>query len=277
MKHILLPTDFSINSYNAVSYAMQFFKNIECTFYVLNVQKQSEFILDDFMSTPSNMSLHNVIVKDNKKDLKQFIKKINSVHTTNNFYFEELFDFDNLTNAIKETIVSKNIDLIVMGTNGASGAKENLFGSNTLNVIRKIDCPVLVIPENYKYREVKSVLFSSEDCKDSNKKGLVLLKELLSHHSAFLDVLDIFSTDTPEEKTQHKQCLEYLFDEQTYDYYAIKEVSVPVATDVMSQLLHHDIHALFIAPKSNFIERFLFGFENKDISYKTRIPLLVLR
>ena len=36
MKHILLPTDFSDTSYEAITYAVQLFINEECTFYVLN-------------------------------------------------------------------------------------------------------------------------------------------------------------------------------------------------------------------------------------------------
>ena len=39
MKNILLPTDFSKNSLNAMYYAMALFKDIPCKFYLLNVFK----------------------------------------------------------------------------------------------------------------------------------------------------------------------------------------------------------------------------------------------
>lgn len=36
MKRILLPTDFSDNVYNAISDAVQFYKNVECNFFILH-------------------------------------------------------------------------------------------------------------------------------------------------------------------------------------------------------------------------------------------------
>jgi len=36
MKKIILPTDFSENAYNAIKYAVQLFKDVESTFYLLH-------------------------------------------------------------------------------------------------------------------------------------------------------------------------------------------------------------------------------------------------
>jgi hypothetical protein len=38
------------------------------------------------------------------------------------------------------------VDLVIMGTKGATGAREILFGSNAVHVIKNSNCPVLVIP-----------------------------------------------------------------------------------------------------------------------------------
>ncbi|WP_346882558.1 universal stress protein [uncultured Algibacter sp.] len=277
MRNILLPTDFSKNSVNAINYALQLFENWECTFYVLNVQKQSDFILDDFMTVPANSSVNRTIAQDNKKELKQFITKVKQTYSDKNFMFIPLFDFDSLTHSIKETVIKKNIDLIVMGTNGATGAKEVVFGSNTLNVIRKVNCPILAIPENYTFKGFKSVLFSIENCIDSNNNNnnnsLIPLKDILSHFNASLSVLDI---DFSNEKKNRDSFLKNLFEKQNYNYYRVTDVPAPMAISTITQLLDYDMHALFIESKS-FINRFLFGSDTHEISYRTRIPLLVLR
>ncbi len=57
MKKILLPTDFSENSTNAIHYAMAFFKDEACEFYVLNVQKMSSFISDDLMAAQPSVTI----------------------------------------------------------------------------------------------------------------------------------------------------------------------------------------------------------------------------
>ena len=50
MKSILLPTDFSKNSINAIEYAVNLFKDEPVEFFVLNIQKASTFVSDDLMS-----------------------------------------------------------------------------------------------------------------------------------------------------------------------------------------------------------------------------------
>ena len=37
MKNILIPTDFSENSWNAIEYALHFFSKSSCNFYLLHV------------------------------------------------------------------------------------------------------------------------------------------------------------------------------------------------------------------------------------------------
>lgn len=52
-----------------------------------------------------------------------------------------------------------NIDLIVMGTRGASGMMELFFGSNTADVIEQVRvCPVLAVPSKARYSGI--LLFS---------------------------------------------------------------------------------------------------------------------
>ena len=276
MKIILLPTDFSENSKNAVDYAMALCEKWECTFYVLNVQKQSEFLLDDLMVAPVNNSVHQAIAQDNEKELKQFVSNIKKQYKNKNFSFKPLFDFDSLPEAINQAVTLKAIDLIIMGTNGATGAKEVVFGSNTLNVIRKVNCPILTIPENHTFSGMESVLFSTEDCKDFNKKGVKPLTDILSTFKAKLSILDLDFANYPDEHNNHSKCLKYLFDKQAFTYYSVTQVPSPMAISTITQLHKYEIHALFIESKS-FLERFINGSVTNEISYNSTLPLLILR
>ncbi|AUC81160.1 universal stress protein [Lacinutrix sp. Bg11-31] len=276
MKRILLPTDFSKNSKNAIDYAMALCKKWECTFYILNVQKQSEFILDDLIAAPANSSVHTAIAKDNKEELNCFLSKIKKLNTNKNFTFKPLFDFDSLTNAINQVVTAKEIDLVIMGTNGVTGAKETVFGSNTLNVIRKVNCPILTIPENHKFSTIESILFSTEDCKDFNKDGIKPLTDILSVFKAELSVLDLDFANYPEVQDNHTKCLTNLFNEQPFKYYSVTQVPSIMVISTITQIHNYNIHALFIEAKS-FFERFLFGSNVDEISYNSTLPLLILR
>ena len=175
MRNILLPTDFSENSINAMRYALRLFEDEISNFFVLHVQSSTSYMSDDLMLA-GNESLYNSLVKKTKHKLAKLITKLESEFKNENYNYQMSVDFDVLSDAIKQIIKSKHIDLVVMGTNGVTGAKEVVFGSNTINVIRKVNCPTLVIPEGFKYKQPKEV-FLPLDLFDSISG------------SAFIDVL----------------------------------------------------------------------------------------
>ena len=189
MKNILLPTDLSKNAYNAIQYAMELYRNESCMFYLLNVQKASNYTSDDLMISKPNTSIHHSLLYDNKIKLEGIIEKLKLNYHNNNHSFEAVLDFDIFIDALKQTIVSKNIDLIIMGTNGASNAKEVVFGSNTLQVIRKIDCPVLIIPQNFAFKKINSILFTIDSDSNFSSVGIHPLIDILTTYKAYLKVL----------------------------------------------------------------------------------------
>jgi hypothetical protein len=162
-----------------------------------------------------------------------------------------------------------------MGTNGATGAKEVLFGSNTLQVMRSTKCPVLAIPEWSSFNGLKSILFSTLESEDFNVKGVTALLKLLEMHSPELKVLEINDDAISLEHKEDDERIKQLFKDIPYTFHTLNGISYPVAINAYTQLMKPDLHALFIEPAS-FWERFFFGSEGSRISYGTRIPILIL-
>jgi nucleotide-binding universal stress UspA family protein len=275
MKNILLPTDFSANSTNAIEYAMRFFENWECNFYILNVQKISEYISADLVAGSKTDSIYDSIANDNKKLIQQLVKKLSKQHKSQSYTFHGLFDYDDFVASIDQAIQFHAIDLIIMGTNGATGAKEVLFGSNTLHLIRNIDCPTLTIPEHYRYSSLKSALFSTQHCEDITLRGIKFFKELLNMHQCELNVLELDDDATILSSKEDSLCLRALFPEYPYTYFCLNTIPGLIAVNTATQLLKVDIHAVFIQ-KETFLERLLFGSESAQLAYGTLIPLLFL-
>ncbi len=84
---------------------------------------------------------------------KDYLEGI-TVHETiqNNEAFEGIID----------TAHKNNIDLIVMGSQGASGLKEMVIGSNTEKVVRTSDIPVLVIKKEHTNFNINNLVFACE-------------------------------------------------------------------------------------------------------------------
>jgi len=274
MKHILLPTDFSENSTNAMNYAMELFKGQACHFYLLNIQKSSEYITDDLLTANTNGSIYSAIGSDNKKKLNSLLETFKKKYPENNYNWHTLFDFDNFVDAVNQVVDSKKIDLIIMGTNGATGAKETLFGSNTLRVVRGVNCPVLIIPEGYTFTKLSSILFSTTNCKELKEEAVEILKYLTRTHHTLLHVLNIHQNRNSAEYKNDFNLSEAL---ENIDYkgYTIKGVPLPFAIESFEQLIPVEMNVMFM-PKESFLDRFLFGSDTSRISYRSNVPLLFL-
>ncbi len=275
MKNILLPTDFSENSLNAIEYAMHFFENWECNFHILNVQKVSEYISANLVAGSKTDTIYDSIVTDNKKLIHQLVKKLSKDYKSQAYTFNGLFDYDDFVFAVNQAVKFHAIDLIIMGSNGATSAIEVIFGSNTLQLIRKIECPILTVPEDYTYKSINRVLFSTQRCEDFSFRGIEVFKEMLNIHQCELNVLELDDDAIIKERREDNDCLQALFPEHAYTYFYLNKLSGVHAVNAVTQVLKIDLHATFIA-KESFLERMVFGSETTQLAYRTLIPLLFL-
>ncbi|WP_339702417.1 universal stress protein [uncultured Marixanthomonas sp.] len=276
MNTILLPTDFSESSKDAIIYALEFFKGQTCTFYFLNIQKTSEYVTADVRSASPKSSVYDAVIADNKKELSSFVDTFKKDFSDEDYTFYEKVDYDAFVDAINQSISLYNIDLIIMGTNGATGAKEVLWGSNTLQVIRQVDHPVFVIPANYSYKKIDSILFSLHHRDVLKKEKLQPLFSLIENQNQpHIHVLDVDDDAIANPNPLESRNLQVSFKNKEHSFHSLTGIPTPIAINTFVQLFNISIHAMFVEQES-FLERFIFGSEASKISYGTRIPLLVL-
>jgi len=155
IKNILVPTDFSELSGNALTTAVAMCKRHNATLHLLHV------VENRFLIAPpeANMAAIYVIPELEKTGAEQLAllkKKIKAKHlVTINTHIE----FGVPSNSIRDKAIELNCDIIVMGTHGASGFREFFIGSNAYSVIKNTTIPVLTIPGYKKVRDFKKILF----------------------------------------------------------------------------------------------------------------------
>jgi nucleotide-binding universal stress UspA family protein len=186
-RHILLPTDFSDNSWSATVYALKLFADVECTFYFLN----STIIKVSTLSNLSNKLL-KTMQEAAMKELLDLKALAESGNANSNHNFQTILSSKDLKQAIKIAIGKRNIDLIVMGTKGATGAKEFFFGSNTVHVIKSINnCPVLIVPEEFDFVEPLQIAFPTDFNRFYDNKELQPIKQLADLYNSKIRILHI--------------------------------------------------------------------------------------
>lgn len=186
-KNILLPTDFSDNAWSAIVYALKLFANEPCTFYLLN----SSAIKVSRMSSLSNKLLETMY-KEAKQELLELKEQMELSHINDNHTYRILVSTEGLSGAIDTAIDKHDIDLVVMGTKGASGTKEFFFGSNTVRMINKVKtCPLLIVPDEYDFTPVKQIAFPTDYNRYYSGEELQPIKDLTRLYSAKIRILHI--------------------------------------------------------------------------------------
>ncbi|WKX76899.1 universal stress protein [Zobellia laminariae] len=71
MKRILLPTDFSDNSFEAIRYALLVFKEIECTFFLLHTYTPPVYQTEYLIGSSGQLGLGDVMRETSQTQLEQ--------------------------------------------------------------------------------------------------------------------------------------------------------------------------------------------------------------
>ncbi|WP_189604509.1 universal stress protein [Salinimicrobium marinum] len=173
-------------------------------------------------------------------------------------------------------MAQKNMDLVVMGTKGATGAKEILFGSNTVYAMQKVTCPLLAIPSQYVYKTPKTLLFPSDFGTDFSKNPLQIVREILHQKTCRLDILNVdFGISLSEFQMQQKCFLREYFKAEDFRFHSISEKSVPEAVNKFQE--DHLVDLLvMVNNKHSFFENLFFRPVVNQIGFHIKIPFLVL-
>ena len=276
MQTILIPTDFSENSWNAIAYAVALYKEVPCNFYLLHVGNlRDSNIISNTFSFPKEMESPNI-----KKKLDTLFDRIQDLPITGEHHFIALQEYGNFINVIRRTVIAKKIDLIVMGTRGATGATASIIGSNTGDVITKVACNVLVVPEKASLGPPKKIAFPTDYNIFYSFKILNVLTALLNLSKAELDVLHVSRgkgrLTRPQEK--NKRYLEDYLSEilnSTHNHHRVTDKNIKLA--IQSFVAEKKVDMLVMVAKNlNFFQQLLFDTTIEKLSFHTHIPLLVL-
>lgn len=278
MKNILIPTDFSDNSWNAIEYALKLYKKTRCSFHLLHVSNINTFIGGEIPTIPtSSVILEKDIKVDVKESLQTLVKKIDSISINIKHSFITHAEYGFLIDAIKDKVAKNKIDLIIMGTKGASGIKEVIIGSNTGDVITRVKCPVLVVPEKAVYIKPREIAFPTDYNMFYSSKILDTLLNVARIHESSIRIVHIKKREEKltEEQETNKGILHDYFKDHDHSFHSITCNRLESALQDFTESRNIDMISM-VAKNLNFFQQLLFKPTVEDISYHIKLPFLVL-
>lgn len=278
MKNILLPTDFSEHSWNAIKYAINFFENETCNFYLLHVNRFDNVMINDSPYIAAEETIEEVYTKPAKLQLRKILKRITEQFSPNKKHkFYTLSDYNFFIESIRKHVNEKDINFIVMGTKGASGLKKIIVGSNTADVITKVKCPTLAVPESAQFVKIEEIAFPTDFSLNYNIQILQPLTDIVETCNAALRILHISNkkTDLNNEQSKNSELLEDYFNHSNHSFHYLTNKKVEDAIQCFVE--SRDINMICMVAKNlNYFQQILFHSKVKEISYYTEIPFLVL-
>ena len=281
MKNIIVPTDFSATSLKALSYAAEIAQKSGATIYLLHVmvpitdnvgQLYQMNIVNDMLQEETNRSL---------SELSALKKNVLSIYSS--IKIETILLEGTVINSILTFAESKSIDLIVMGTTGASGMKEIFMGSVAAATIAKTIIPVLTVPANYKLEEPDGILFATSHFEEK-KEVLTPIVDLANlygatiHVAVFLDTDDARAADyllNTRQLLHYIKVLNDMFPNTKFKGELLEGSDFEKAVEKYEEMNELDIIAMIRYPK-NLLETILRKSTTRKISFHSTIPLLII-
>ena len=194
MKRILVPTDFSTQAENALKVAVQIAEKHDSEIYLFHTVELPSHLTRATNTGALPESIY--FIKLTEKRFADILERPYLENVTINQTIGHGEIYEDILNAVKD----KNIDLIVMGSHGASGFKEMFIGSNTEKVVRTSSIPVLVIKNEHENFEVTDFVFAtdfSEECREPYTKAQSFAKTLgAKMHLLYINTPSGFKTTT---------------------------------------------------------------------------------
>lgn len=278
MKKIILPTDFSENAWNAIFTALKMYADVKCHFIILNAYEPG--VLKPLGSKGHKRLdvIYDSLSQHSEKELAEILTYLEINHKNPKHSFESVSLENTFEEAMQKVVSEKDVDLIIMGTQGATGAKQVFLGSNTVKVIKRLkSAPIMAVPDSFNFQKLKTIIFSTDFMKSYDKFELDSLLELSRIWKAEIEIIHVAEEfRLNETQINNKNILEERFKGQDFRFndlpfksstaYTIGQYTAARNSDILSIIRH----------QHTFWEKLIGEPVVKKIAFHSNIPVLFL-
>ncbi len=156
-RNILLPTDFSACSVNAIDYALAMFADEGCKFTLINAV---EIPVDVVNGT--SVVLPQIMERAKKAMSELYDQVLPKLQGTSSTLDQRVEMGGGLVDIVGRVASELDAGMIILGTKGASGVKEVLLGSVAKSILHNVRVPVIVVPEEARFTGLNHVVFAAD-------------------------------------------------------------------------------------------------------------------
>jgi nucleotide-binding universal stress UspA family protein len=270
---IIYPTDFSLCAENALKYAIHLAKATKSEIKILHEIDLTGSQSASMISADS-LQIVTMMETEAKEQCEQLKDQIAKEGLKADY---EILIGSKLFTHIK-SFENAGQTMVVMGTSGSGKIENRIFGSKTHKIIREVDFPVFVVPEDAKFDGIAEILFAT----DYNSVDMIQFNRLLGIGSYFHSNVTVAHVAEGDFKKEIEEIFLNDFENKVRGEVAYQQLQFKL---LYSKNIEDRLHAMIeeenvdllvlVTQKRSFFERFFDTSLTKKMVYHTHIPMLV--
>ncbi|NJB72178.1 nucleotide-binding universal stress UspA family protein [Saonia flava] len=272
MYRILIPVDFSDYSEYALEIACSIAREMNGQIVLLHMMGLSESVYDKNEAQEYKEAMYYMGLS--KKRFKSFLDKPYTKGIKITEIVQNYKVFSELDNVSRE----QNIDLIIMGSQGAKGLDEVFVGSNAEKVVRTSEVPVLVVKSPNPNFKIKRIVFAS----DFKVEGLEALKKTINFSKLFSAELLLLYVNTPGNKflrtLEIEEKISEFQDKLGTNLKVIVYDDYNVELGILNYCTHNKVDLIALPTHGRKgLPHFLMGSIGEDLANHSTLPVLTIK
>jgi nucleotide-binding universal stress UspA family protein len=271
MKTILVPTDFSENARHALSYAVEIAR-----------RKKAEILLLHTYQVPYDfeIQLPGIIEEMEKKSAIELSAEKARIESTLQASGTGVRTFSTMGDVVEATLElaeAEKVDMIVMGTQGASGLKRVFIGSNTASLINKATCPVLAVPASTPIASIDKIAYST-DYRQEDIGTIEKVVSLAAMFDATVSILHVNESDSFTEDLRFRGYRDLIKEKIPYSKLSFHKLLADSVYEGVENFIKTEHPSILVTAtyRRSLLSSILEPSVTKRMAYYTEVPLLAV-
>jgi len=269
MKNILLATDFSENATNAINYAIHLFGTEEVKYTLLNTYVEPR------TSTNVMVTFGEILKKESLEGLAKETKTLREKYEGLDLI--QMSYYGVLSGVVNKMADEVKYDYAVLGTKGVSALENFIMGSNTLQVVKSVKLPLLVVPNSSVFDGLHRISFAADYEHLDHMHLLDPMVTLAKSHGAEVKIVNVSEEEKSADFAHAVEgfALHGIMDGVTHQFYT--EVNSNVVDGLEKFNEEKDIELItMVARQHTFFDRLFHKSVTQEVSKLADVPMLVL-
>jgi len=274
MKKILVLTDFSKKAENAAIYALRVAQHLEADIILyhsyekvraVNVPETGSWPYEDFAA----------VQNESQEGLKKLQATLYEHFEPGKYHSQVTLVNDSgydLGLNVKQLAIAENVELIITGSKSENALSHLINGSNANDILDAAPCPVLFIPDKFRYHQLKTIIFANDlmaEYPEANR----FLTQLAKNEGAQIVITHFTDKDDLVAESYMTRI------KQNINYAKLSVITFP-RKNIARQLKEfaEDVNAGLIAMihhKHYLLEELIISSKSKTVIKDNRVPVLV--